>query len=393
MKIRLMQIIDTYIGLPLCHFLNFVYSVKNNLRNQNHLDKKKVQKILLMKFWGMGSILLITPTIQAIKKKYPDSQITFLTFDENKDFIRLIKSIDDYIFMSKKHFLTFIVRIPLLILKIRREKFDLLIDFEFFTRFTSIVSLISGTSIKVGFHNEEIQRCNAYTFTTPFILEKHVTENFLSLVEEIGCQTNEIVFEKPMITEDTINSINTKLMNNGIKPDGQIIMVNINSSYLSYERRWPLEYFVELINKIINSHNITIICIGSKNEREYVQKCCDLLDQKDKVFNFAGDLTIEELCALLTRSLLLITNDSGPLHFAAVLEVPTISFFGPETPVLYGPIGNNHVVFFKDIYCSPCLRVFTNKTSRCTIHAKCMKEITVQEVYESFIHLLGNVAG
>ena len=95
-----------------------------------------------------------------------------------------------------------------------------------------------------------------------------------------------------------------------------------------------------------------------------------------------------ELCALLQRSALLITNDSGPLHLAEALATPTVSFFGPETPLLYGPTGDNQVVFYKGIYCSPCLNVHNQKQAPCKGNNVCMKLINPDEVFASANMLL-----
>lgn len=89
--------------------------------------------------------------------------------------------------------------------------------------------------------------------------------------------------------------------------------------------------------------------------------------------------------ALFSRCNLLITNDSGPLHLATVVNTPTISFFGPETPFLYGPVGENHKVFFKEISCSPCIRIRDMKTVNCDKDADCLKGIIPTEVIE-YIH-------
>ena len=106
------------------------------------------------------------------------------------------------------------------------------------------------------------------------------------------------------------------------------------------------------------------------------------------MLNVAGKFSLEELCGLLTKSELLITNDSGPLHIAEALAVPTISFFGPETPLLYGPTGDTHVVFYKGIYCSPCLNVHNQKKAPCNGNNVCMQLISPDDVFASTKMLL-----
>jgi len=105
--------------------------------------------------------------------------------------------------------------------------------------------------------------------------------------------------------------------------------------------------------------------------------------------NFAGKLNIRQIAYLFENAKLMIGNDSGPLHLASAMETRTISFFGPETPVLYGPRGEGHIVFFKNINCSPCINVHQGKTVKCyRDKPKCMESITVQEVIDAVNRVL-----
>ena len=101
---------------------------------------------------------------------------------------------------------------------------------------------------------------------------------------------------------------------------------------------------------------------------------------RGKVVNLAGQLTIRELIALLSVSQMVISNYSGPLHIAASLQIPTISFYGPETPLLYGPRGGKQVIFFAGIYCSPCLNVYNAKKAMCNGDNRCMQAIRPADV-------------
>ena len=107
------------------------------------------------------------------------------------------------------------------------------------------------------------------------------------------------------------------------------------------------------------------------------------LGRTTQVVNLAGRTSLGELIGVFKRLALFVTNDSGPLHIAAALGVPTVSFFGPETPVLYGPKGRDSLIFYKGIYCSPCLSVFNAKTAPCKGQNICMQSICSDEVLEA----------
>jgi heptosyltransferase-2 len=99
------------------------------------------------------------------------------------------------------------------------------------------------------------------------------------------------------------------------------------------------------------------------------------------LIDLCGRISVEQLVLLLQRSDLFIGNDSGPLHLAVAAGTPTVSFFGPETPALYGPRGEGHVVLYKDLPCSPCLNVYHSKENSSCRDNVCMNSIEVEEAW------------
>ena len=108
----------------------------------------------------------------------------------------------------------------------------------------------------------------------------------------------------------------------------------------------------------------------------------------DRVINFAGKTTFKELITLYSISDLLITNDSGPVHFASTTEIPILALFGPETPKIFGPMSPNAKVISLELACSPCVSVFNQKKSSCDDN-QCMEQISVQMVFKETQKILG----
>jgi heptosyltransferase-2 len=106
-------------------------------------------------------------------------------------------------------------------------------------------------------------------------------------------------------------------------------------------------------------------------------------DVRRNSFNAAGLLSLGELIALLQRSTLILTNDSGPMHIAAALGRPVVALFGPESPALYGPPAGATRTIYKAVSCSPCLNVYNAKLFVCPYHARCMKEISTTDVLDA----------
>ena len=108
--------------------------------------------------------------------------------------------------------------------------------------------------------------------------------------------------------------------------------------------------------------------------------------------DLCGVIGLEHLVDLLRRSHLFIGNDSGPLHLAVATGIPTVSFFGPETPARYGPTGSAHTVLYKGIPCSPCLNVFNSKDNSSCRDNLCMKSISVDEAWIAVRERLAEVS-
>ncbi len=166
-----------------------------------------------------------------------------------------------------------------------------------------------------------------------------------------------------------------------------IILLNVNASDLVPLRKWPLDNFAELGRKLLLDSSITIMLTGSSQEH---QACEELLRaiNSENVINFAGKTTFRELITLYTISDLLITNDSGPVHFASTTDIAILALFGPETPKIFGPMSPKAKVISMELACSPCISVFNQKKSYCSDN-QCMKQITVKMVISEAKKIIG----
>jgi heptosyltransferase-2 len=382
-----MQQIDKLFGPVIC----FIFSIFSRKNNGMLLKKLDIKNVLVIKFWGMGSIILLSPSVKMLKEKFPDVKITLLTLERNLEIANLLQVFDEIITLKlpESNFYFVMLEIFSLIKNLRKKVYDIIIDAEFFTRFSALITFFSKSLVKIGFHSWEVYRGNFYDITKPFNRYWHVRDNFLNLF--FSCFEKEFIdfeIEKNNITfpnlnlskEDEIN-LEKILTNYNVSKKDKIICINVHAGDLALERRWPKENFIKLTKEILFTFkDVKIIFIGSKNEYDYTQDIVKEINDSNAV-NLSGKISLSQLVILLKNVQLFITNDSGPLHLADMLDVPTISFFGPETPVLYGPKSSKHIVLFKNIDCSPCINVHTGKVVKCVkINPECMKSITVEEV-------------
>jgi ADP-heptose:LPS heptosyltransferase len=139
------------------------------------------------------------------------------------------------------------------------------------------------------------------------------------------------------------------------------------------------ERYIELVRRILAAHDDVLVLItgaaGERDQAEHMAAQC----ANDRCVAFAGHTKLTELPALYELASLIVSNDSGPAHFAAASALPTIVLFGPETPTHYGPLGKP-IVLYAGLACSPCVSVYNSRKSACTDNV-CMQAITVEQVF------------
>lgn len=390
MNINIMRKIDKYLGPIICRFLLFT-SVINKLlilHNKNSpIPSKKYNKILIIKFFGIGSILLSSPSFRALKEKYPYAEITILTISSNREICEMLPSIDRVICLEIDNFLPFIVNFIKTLSYIRKINFDIIIDLEFITNFSSMTTLLITIFTKhketVGFLSPIKWRNSVYNINVSFDHSRHITKIFSKVVKSLCGNDFKLSFLPETVALAKYANVKflEKLleMNEDLRRCKYFICVNINTGMLSLHRRWPKKYFSIVIKELVKKPDIAIFLIGGREDVAYVSDFQEELPRSPQIINLCGKTSIMQLIGLFSKSNLLITNDSGPLHLAQIMGLSTISFFGPETPYLYGPIGENHSVFYEDLFCSPCLNIYNSKLSHCKDNI-CMQAIKPERV-------------
>jgi ADP-heptose:LPS heptosyltransferase len=387
-NVRASKCIDRYAGAPICAFLCAIKSAGRLLRRlgvrpaaSTPGSEKPINKILMIKFFGMGSIVLNTPLLRCLSKAYPAAEICFLTYGGNRALLDLYPMVDRVIAMdSGKGIIRFLFSVPCTLWKLRRERFDVVLDLEFFSYFTAITTYATGCDYTLGYRSIKTLREPFYNRPVSYDGSRHLVPLSLKFADAMGIAICGEELEAPTLSDKDIASMEKRLTTLGLEGDA-LLCVNINASELAYTRRWPLEYYSEVLRRMARERDCAIVLIGSRGDRAYVEEFISC-NEELPLYNAAGLFGIAELSALLERSRLLLTNDSGPLHLACAVKTPTVSIFGPETPALYGPQGKQHTIFFGNEFCSPCLSVYNAKTFYCT-NLRCVKNIKPGDVYDA----------
>ena len=382
MTIRQMQTIDKYVGALICDLLSLLNRVRR-LFPVGDKAARPVKKVALLKFWGMGTIIVAAPSLRSLRKKYPGAEIVFVTFRNNTDIVSMLSIADRTIGIRIKNGPAAFLKDTLAaLLALRRESVDVLYDLEFFTRFSAIVSFLSGAPERIGFYSWDIRRGDLHTNNVSFNRYWHMSENFRNL---LGVEPPSPGFRLPVnIPADAGEFVHHQMDEQKI-PRDNFICVNVNAAVaFGWERRWEGKRFAELTDRLIEEYGVNAIFIGDRSEREYVAGVIAAGKKQGYLHNWSGSTNAAQLAALFGESRMLVSNDTGPLHLAAALGVPTVSFFGSDTPVLYGPQGGQHLIFYRNIDCSPCVSVMVSKEIQCHKgYPQCLYEITVDDVFQA----------
>ena len=390
MNIKTMKYIDETFGPILCFILFWYNLVKKLFIPKYMIVPEKVKNILIIKFFGMGSIILAGPLFRALKARFPNAKILILTFSSNREICARIAEIGEIITLDSSSFIKAVWTMLGAISYLRKKRCEISIDLEFFAKSSTVVQYMCGARVRVGYFIIQhgillrmLWRGNLLTHNVYYNPHRHVSEVFLALGRRIGIDTDDMKPAALRIDENDRRNLSSLFSSFGIQQEDTLIVMNINASTLCIERRWPIDRFAKLALKILLSSDVKIVLIGDAHDAPYVDRFLKMVQYDTRIFNLTGRLDIGMLIALLERARLFITNDSGPLHIAVSIGTATVSLFGPEIPERYGPVGEKHTVVYVNMYCSPCLNAYNQKAAPCSGMNECMHKITIEEVFDA----------
>ncbi len=396
MNVNFMRTIDRRVGIPICFFLSIIHGIGKLFSPPKII--RKPQRILFIELSEMGSMVLAYSLFKKTKELFPEAELHFLTFKENRHAVDILGVIpkENVVTVSSRNIFSFLLSSISATWKLRWKKISVAVDMELFARLTAIISFMSGAKNRVGYfryRNEGLYRGNFLTHRLAFNPHIHMAQNFLNLIYAVHSSQKEIPLTKKPVDEQDIVLPKIRLsetakmkmikklqeVNKNIVHAKKIILLNPNASDIVPVRRWPLMNYIELARRLLQHEGVYIINTGVESEKKYADVLHQALGSM-RCINLVGRTSFSELISLYDIADILITNDSGPVHFSALTNIKTFAFFGPETPKLYGPLGDNCFVFYSNYSCSPCISAFNQRKSPCNDN-KCLKAITVEEVY------------
>jgi len=393
-----MRKVDYWAGVPICFVLTAWYGLQRLFGMKNPKYGEKPKNILFVELAEMGSTVLAYPSIKKVKSMYPNAKVYFVLFRHIKESMDIVNAIpkENVITIEVSSVFTLIRDTIKFMYACRQRKIDTVINLEMFARYSTILGYLSGARKRVGFYRYSMEGLYIGNFLTHKVIYNphiHTAHSFIALVNSLHSPLNEMPMAKFSVANEKLEvpkiSLNKKSKENiwnklkEINPDisekKKLILVNPNASKLISIRKWPLENYAKLVKKLVQDVDVYVAVIGVANEKPDAEFIVDYAKSK-RVIDMTGKTTLRELIDLFNIGNVLVTNDSGPAHFASLTNIHIIVFFGPETPELYKPISENVTVMYSNFACSPCVSAYNQRLSPCNNNL-CLKVIDVERAY------------
>lgn len=339
------------------------------------------KKILIIRTDRLGDVVLSTPVITNIRVKYPGAYIAFMCSPCTRDVLAANPCLDEIIVYDKQGIHRSVIASLKFSRYLRKSGFDWAIILHPTNR-VNVITFLSGIPVRIGWDYKSGFLLSKKLRYSKYKGQKHELEYNLDIIRAAGI---EIVDKKPCfyLREPELSRIDELLKESNVFANDRLIVFHPAASCVS--KRWPIDNFLKLTGMLDSLPGIKIVVVTGRAESVYAD---ELMSKRPDLIDLRGKLTISELGALLKRSSLLISNDSGPVHLAASIGIPVISLFSRNDPGLsperWRPLGENSYYLHKKTDCSLC------KAHNCGRGFLCLRKITPEEVFDLALSILRN---
>ncbi|MGH8193665.1 MAG: glycosyltransferase family 9 protein [Woeseiaceae bacterium] len=394
MKVQSMRLLDRWIGLPVSAALTVVRKLEDVIRRE---PAGAPRRILFIKLVEQGATVVAVPALHRAIEMAGADNIFMIVFAQNRSILDVLDVVPPANVITIRSTGLGVCAIDTIraIRRMRREQIDTAVDFEFFSRFSGALTYLSGAKRRIGFHSfagEAGYRGDLMTHRVAYNLTLHASQIYRVLVEVLTMRPDQLPTidykaddeqaepsfrPGPEEVGEVEALLRNKLGRVSIPP---LVLLNANSGDLLPLRRWPGDRYVLLAERLLKRFpHIVIAFTGSPEEQEDAERLVTLVGS-ERCTSVAGQTTLRQLLVLYGLAEILVTNDSGPAHYASLTPIDVIALFGPETPAVFGPRSPRSHTIWAGIACSPCVNAFNQRVTTCSNNL-CMQRISTDEVF------------
>ncbi len=336
------------------------------------------RNILIFKVSALGDIILSTPSLRSLRRKFPNANIKVLVDVGFREVLADCPYIDEVItcdFKGRDRGLGFLK----LAGRLRAEDFDISVDFQN-NRKSHLIAFITAIPERYGYHNGKLSFLLNRKISPPRKAVDPVRHQkyVLGLLGITGMDNHLELWPK----QEGETWAERFLESNWLKKGQKLVAVSLSASRRWKTKNWDMTYFVELADMLAREKGARIVLIGTDEDEE------DALEftrrSGAKPIDATGKTNIPRLISLVRRCDALLTGDSAPMHVAAAVGTPFVALFGPTDPKRHLPPAGEHKVLRHKIRCSPCYK------PACARRVRCMSMIKTEEVFSALIEIMQN---
>lgn len=309
----------------------------------------EIKKILFIRTDRIGDMVLSTPAIRSLKRKYPQARLTVLASPSNHALLRHNPDVDEVVIFDALS-INDPRKVLRLLQRLRHSGFDAVVDpLVSHDLKTALIAFVTGAPVRVGFAGSG--REVFFSRSLPGMdAKRHIVDLTLDLMMELGAAEPEraprIALTQPEITW----ARGWVKINN--PEDRPVVGVHPGAHYPS--QRWPVEHYATLAVALQREHRCRVVLTGGPADHEWIDRIRHASSETLAVYR-AADL--RKAAALMSQFHVMVCNNSGPLHLAAAFDVPTVSFMGPTNALRWWPVGPAHrVLRIQELVCLGCER-------------------------------------
>ena len=393
-----MRWVDFWIGIPLCFILTVVARILRLFSFAGSRDGRPRQ-ILFIQLAEMGTMVVAYPALRKAQELFPDATLHFLCFRQIRSSVEMLELIDpDRIITIESRSFPALVRDSLRFLWLaRRRRIDTVVNLETFVRYSTLLGYLSGASTRVGFHRfnqEGLYTGHLLTHNVLYNPHVHAGQTFLDLVYALAAPADQVPRVKRPLGSDRLavpkiaidHAVEARVwaileqLNPAISRVHKLVVLNPNASKRFPMRRLPLESYARLAARLLEDPNVFVLITGVADEKPDATFISGIVNSP-RLLDLTGRTTMTELLHVFELAQVLVTNDSGPAHFACLTHVHVMVFFGPELPDRYRPLADSFDVISSSYSCSPCVSPYNQRLTPCNDNL-CLKSIDIEAVAE-----------
>ena len=331
------------------------------------------KKILVSNRAGIGDVILTIPVLRALKEKFPKSKLAFMISPSCREIVEDLDFIDEIITYDKKQNSTWSV-----IKRIWGYDIALCLDFKYRT---AVMAFFAGIPIRAGlkhkrklFMTHAVDKNSQWENTYESCNYRNVIKESIGL--ELGGDLEKL--ELPQVATVDVQYVNQLLTTHNISDDMPLITIAPFTSWLP--KNWPLDYYRKLIDSLLANYPHQIMLVGTSYDEEKLGR----LSSSSRVTNIMGHTSLMQMSEIIRRSQLFIGGCSAPLHMAAALQIPFVTFYGATSQERWAP-KTQGIILDCSLSCSPC-----NGPMIGCVEKPCMHNILEEEAFEACQKMLGD---